>query len=91
MLGLYKKDAFKIGTYVNFPNNVTTLLLDKEDGYYEDVIKNALVGSNDVFKGAIENLSNLTNIKHNYITKKSAIKYYKSIFKEQESEQTNSI
>lgn len=89
MLGLYQNEVFKIGTYVEFPNNVTTLLLLRKDGWYEDVVKNVLVGSNDIFKCSIQNLIDLVSIKEKYITKKTAIKYFNSLNKEQKNEEIN--
>lgn len=91
MLGLYRKESFKIGTFVAFPNDVTKLLLLRKDGYYEDVVKNVLIGSEDVFKCTLKNLVDLIDIKPKYITKKTAVKYYISALKQQKNEQNNSL
>lgn len=89
MFKLYKKEEFVVGTYLKYPNNETSLLLLKKDGVYEDVVNKCFVSYYDVFNCSTKNLTDLVNIRASYITKKTAIKYYNSIKKEQETEQIN--
>lgn len=91
MFKLYKKEEFVVGTYLKYPNNETSLLLLLEDGCYFDVINNIAISYYDVMNGSIKNLTDLVKIRSPYITKKTAIKYYNSIKKEQETEQINLI
>ena len=92
MLGFYKKELSKIATYPFYNGEViTSLLLDCENGWCEDLVNGHLVKFEDYYRDTAKNLADVTNIKGKYLTKKAALKHYKSVQKDFTQEESISV
>ena len=92
MLGFYKKELFKIATYPFYNGKtITSLLFDCENGWCEDLVNGHLVKFEDYYRDTAKNLADVASIKGKYLTKKTALKYYKSVQKDFTQEESISV